>query len=123
MSERTLLAVDDDPSFREFLCEFLKDTDYRAAITENAAEFKWAYSELEPTAVILDIVMPDTDGFEMVQWLITQGYKSKIILVSGFSADYAKMAESLAAAHGMVDVITLAKPVPLAELRTALDIT
>ena len=122
MGEKTLLAIDDDPAFREFLREFLKETDYRAVVTENAAEFRLAYAEQEPAAVILDIVMPDTDGFELVQWLTTEGYRSRIILVTGFSARYVKMAESLATAHGQADVITLEKPVAIAKLRAALDI-
>lgn len=122
MAKKRILAVDDDAAFREFLSAFLKDTDCTSVITAGAAAFKQAYAELDPTVVILDMVMPETDGFELMQWLVEQGYGARVVLVTGFSTRYAKMAETLGIDRGLSEVITLAKPVRLATLRQALDI-
>lgn len=122
MGERKLLAIDDDPFFREFLEDFLKGTDFDAVVTGDAVEFKKTYAEHHPDAIILDIVMPEPDGFELMQWLTGAGYKDKVVLVTGFNPRYAEMAETLGTDHGLTDVVTLAKPVRLADLRNALGI-
>ena len=82
-----------------------------------------AYAELDPTAVVLDMVMPDIDGFELMQRLIDQGHSSRVVLITGFSTRYAEMAARLGADHGLTDVITLSKPVHTTDLRAALDIS
>ena len=46
-----------------------------------------------------------------------------MVLVTGFNARYAEMAETLGADRGLSDVTSLPKPVPLADLRAALGIT
>ncbi len=122
MSDRRLVAIDDDESFRQFLAEVVKDIDYRSVITGDAAAFRTAYAEVDPTVVVLDMVMPDVDGFEIMQWLMDQGYSSRVVLITGFGTRYAEMAKTLAAERGLTDVITLPKPVRLADLHRALDI-
>jgi DNA-binding NtrC family response regulator len=122
MTEKRILAIDDDAAFREFLSTVLTDTDCTSMITAGAAAFKEAYAELDPTVVVLDMVMPETDGFELMHWLVEQGYDSRVVLITGFSTRYAKMAETLGTDRGLSDVISLPKPIQLAELRRALDI-
>lgn len=123
MSEQRLLAIDDDKAFRDFLGSVMAETDYRSVITGDADAFKQAYHDLDPTVVLLDMVMPETDGFELMQWLMDQGYTSKVVLITGFNARYAEMALTLGTDRGLPDVISLPKPVPLADLRAALGIT
>lgn len=123
MSEQRLLAIDDDKAFRHFLGSVMAETDYRSVITGDADAFKQAYHDLDPTVVLLDMVMPETDGFELMQWLMDQGYTSKVVLITGFNARYAEMALTLGTDRGLPDVTSLPKPVPLADLRAALGIT
>lgn len=123
MSEQRLLAIDDDKAFRDFLGSVMAETDYRSVITGDADAFKQAYHDLDPTVVLLDMVMPETDGFELMQWLMDQGYTSKVVLITGFNARYAEMALTLGTDRGLPDVTSLPKPVPLADLRAALGIT
>ena len=122
MVEKRILAIDDDAAFREFLSTLLEDTDSASKITASAPEFKQAYAELDPTVVVLDMVMPETDGFELMQWLVEQGYSSTVVLITGFNSRYTKMAKTLGGDRGLSDVITLPKPVHLADLRSALGI-
>lgn len=123
MSEQRLLAIDDDKAFRDFIGSVMAETDYRSVITGDANAFKQAYHDLDPTVVLLDMVMPETDGFELMQWLMDQGYTSKVVLITGFNARYAEMALTLGTDRGLPDVTSLPKPVPLADLRAALGIT
>lgn len=123
MSETRLLAIDDDEGFRRLLAEIADDAGHRSAITGDAALFRTAYAEIDPTVIVLNMVMPEIDGFELMQWLMEQGYSSRVVLVTGFSARSAEMARTLAAEHGLTDVITLSKPMRSADLRAALDLS
>ncbi len=123
MSDRRLLAIDNDESFRLFLTEVVKDTGYRSVIAGDAAAFKNAYAEFDPTVVVLDMGMPGTDGFELMQWLMAQGYSSRVVLITGFGTRYAEMARTQGAEGGLTDVITLSKPMRTADLRAALEIS
>ena len=67
------------------------------------------------------MVMPEMDGNELVVWLMEQGYTAGLIIITGYSPDYARDAQMLAEFKGLRSVITLAKPIRLAQLREALS--
>jgi hypothetical protein len=50
-----------------------------------------------------------------------QGYAARLIIITGYSPEYAKDAQLLAEFKGLRSVITLAKPIRIAQLREALS--
>ncbi len=70
--------------------------------------------------IVLDIVMPDTERFELLQWLAAQQRTARIVVATGYNPQYAEMAEALAKAKGLGRVRTLLKPAGVAKLRAAL---
>ena len=122
MTNRRLLAIDDDAGFRGFLTDFLKTTDLESVVTGDADEFKDAYARLDPAYVLIDMVMPDIDGFELLQWLAEQGSKARILVITGYNPTYAEMAATMGVDRSLENISSLTKPVGLAELRTALDV-
>ncbi|MBD6621169.1 response regulator [Komarekiella sp. 'clone 1'] len=58
------LIVDDEPFFRTVLRLFLEQDGYRVAEAENGTEAINVFEQLHPDIVLLDISMPDMDGFE-----------------------------------------------------------
>ena len=123
LSESRILAIDDNRDFRDFLEVFLAKSNCHWKIASNMGDFKRAYHELKPTVVLLDMIMPGTDGFEVMEWLIGQAYASKLVILSGSNPLYTDAAMRLGLAHGLADVFTLQKPVHLTDLRAALGIT
>ena len=105
LSENRILAIDDDEGFRDFLKAFLEKSDCRWIITGKIGEFKRAYHELDPTVILADMIMPETDGFEVMKWLKDQGYTSRLVLVSGYNPIYTDTAKTLGSARGFADVI------------------
>jgi len=121
MSEQRLLIVDDEPDFGQMVARVAADLGYETRVTTNGYEFQVAYQELQPTLIVLDMVMPEMDGNELVVWLMEQGYAAGLIIITGYSPEYAKDAQMLAEFKGLRSVITLAKPIRLAQLREALS--
>ncbi len=79
------------------------------------------YESFDPTLIVMDMIMPEMDGFELMQWLITQNCKARIVVVTGYNPRYAEMAETIGTDAGKLDVQTLIKPIGRMELRAALD--
>ncbi len=120
MSEKHLLIVDDEPEFGEMVARVATDLGYEAQVTTNGRAFQSAYLEAPPTLIVLDMVMPEMDGNELVVWLTEQGYQSGLIIITGYSPQYARDAQLLAEFKGLSSVITLAKPIRIAKLREAI---
>jgi CheY-like chemotaxis protein len=121
MSEKRLLIVDDEPEFGEFVRTVATGLGYEARVTTSGREFQDAYHELRPTMIVMDMVMPEMDGNELVLWLMEQRYASHLILITGYSPEYAKDARVLAEFKGLRSVTALTKPIGLARLREALS--
>jgi CheY-like chemotaxis protein len=65
--------------------------------------------------------MPEMDGIELIRWLGDVGCASRVILISGASLAYSKMATRLGEDGARMDMTSLRKPFWLADLRTALN--
>ena len=59
-----LLVADDEPVARELLARYLKPEGYRIAFASSGQAALEAAKTLAPDAVLLDILMPGSDGFE-----------------------------------------------------------
>jgi DNA-binding NarL/FixJ family response regulator len=87
---RTVLVVDDHPSFRATARALLEAEGF-SVVGEAAdgAEALAKTKELHPDLVLLDIQLPDLDGFEITRRLQANGASPAIVLVSSRdAADY-----------------------------------
>ena len=66
--------------------------------------------------LILDLCMPDTDGFEVIRFLKNAAAKPDLILISGYDEVIIESAKKLASAYGLNVVDVLLKPVDLQRL-------
>jgi two-component system response regulator TrcR len=85
----------------------------------NTLRFMTTFVRFKPDIVVLDIVMPNIDGIEIIQWLTDVDYTGRVITMSGY-ADYQRMAEALGDANGRMPIMSMAKPFRIAELQAAL---
>lgn len=123
MEATRILLVDDEPMNIHVLIEALKDS-YELLVATNGKEaLKLAESEPKPDLILLDIMMPEMDGYEVIERLKGNDNTKDIpvIFVSALSEieDEAKGLEL-----GAVDYIT--KPFNLriakARIKTHLDL-
>jgi len=66
-TKKMILAVDDDPKQLELLAVKLAESDYRLIIAQSGQEALKVINMEKPALVLLDIMMPEMDGFETLK--------------------------------------------------------
>lgn len=64
-----ILIVDDEPSSRETLLAALEGQDYRVETAANGADGIRLAEQFRPDLILLDVMMPEMDGFEVCRRL------------------------------------------------------
>jgi CheY-like chemotaxis protein len=65
----TVLVIDDDPSMREIVERTLLSSGYRVTTAANGNEGLLAVEATNPGLIVLDLMMPEMDGFEFLRRL------------------------------------------------------
>lgn len=116
MTAKRLLMIDDEEAFCDFVCEVARGMGYQTASTSCADVFKDTFQTFDPHVVVVDVVMPDMDGIELVQWLSSQGCAARVLVVTGYNPDYAAAAAKLARLAGL-SAEQASKPLRAEDLR------
>jgi DNA-binding NarL/FixJ family response regulator len=84
----TLLIVDDHPSFRAS-ARMLLETEGFEVVGEAPDGYSAleAVVELQPMVVLLDVHLPDIDGFEVAARIIANGTAPAVVLTSSRDVD------------------------------------
>jgi DNA-binding NarL/FixJ family response regulator len=91
----TVLVVDDHPSFRKTARALLESEGFEVVgeAADGAAAIE-AVAELHPDVVLLDIYLPDIDGFEVAAAMAKNGAPPAIVLTSSHDArDFGRLVE------------------------------
>ena len=85
-----VLIVDDHPSFRASARKLLESEGYEVVgEAADGAGALAAVEELHPDVVLLDVQLPDLDGFEVAKQLAESDHAPEVILTSSRdSVDY-----------------------------------
>ncbi|HVI97218.1 MAG TPA: response regulator, partial [Anaeromyxobacter sp.] len=81
----TVLVIEDDDAAREALCEFLSDAGYRVRPLRNGAEAIAALGTSRVDAVLLDLVIPEPDGFEVLRRIRARDVRLPVIVMSALA--------------------------------------
>lgn len=65
MGKQTILIVDDEPDFVVMLRQTLQDEGYKIEVAYNGVEAIQKVKKSPPDAIVLDIMMPEKDGFQV----------------------------------------------------------
>ena len=63
---KTILVVDDDPDVRDMLEQVLEEERIQVRTAENGLKALESLKEVIPDLVLLDLMMPEMDGFEVI---------------------------------------------------------
>jgi CheY-like chemotaxis protein len=68
-SRQTILVADDNPVIREVMRDLFEEAGYAVAEADGGAEALRMARLLQPALLTLDVMMPDLDGFDVIQVL------------------------------------------------------
>jgi DNA-binding response OmpR family regulator len=77
----TILIVDDSPAGRKTLEELLFSPDYQLAFADSGVEALAKAAELSPDVILLDVMMPGMDGFEVCHRLRADPHLAEVPVV------------------------------------------
>ena len=74
------------------------------------------FLDYKPDAVMLDMIMPDKDGIDVLNEIMITGVATEIVLTSGYSVGFLKLGQGVAKFPGVESVRVLRKPFRREEL-------
>lgn len=110
MDAATILVIDDSPPVREMLATVLRRGGYQVVTAANGEEGLRVFRERTPDLVVLDLHMPELDGWETLERLRTISERPVIMLTA--AADERSRVKGLM--RGADDYVV--KPASAAEL-------
>ncbi|MBF0229780.1 MAG: response regulator [Desulfamplus sp.] len=118
-----ILVVDDEANNRKLLQQMLKDS-YKISFAVNGREAIEVCKKVNPDMILLDIMMPEMDGFEACRYLKSDP-KSADIPIIFITAMNDNQDEAAGFEAGCVDYITkpISKPIVIARINTHLTIS
>lgn len=117
----SLIVIDDEAAFGEFVGKVAASAGYVPTVTCSAGEFRRVLGTNPPAVIVMDLHMPETDGFELLRELSEKESKAQLIVVSGMADT-----RTLETAHrfgremGLTMAGALAKPIRAADLKSVL---
>jgi two-component system, OmpR family, response regulator len=81
-----LLVVEDDPKMAGLLQRGLAEEGYAVDVVESGADAVWAGSENPYDAIVLDVMLPDVDGFEVCRRLRANDRWAPIVMLTARDA-------------------------------------
>lgn len=113
-TKKIVLLVEDNRDAREATLEILGLLGWHVLEAGSAAEARLAVTERTPSLALVDITLPDMNGYELIEELRQQGLSStNFITLSGYAADVERGHRAGIKTH-------LTKPLGLTELEQVL---
>jgi two-component system, OmpR family, response regulator len=111
MAEKHILAVDDDPTMRQLVADYLSDHGFRVSAVANGKDMARIIDESIVDLVVLDLKLAEEDGLQLVSELRTRS-NLPIIVITGHRRD--EVDRIIGLEQGADDYLT--KPFNLREL-------
>lgn len=105
-----ILIVDDEELIREALKQIVERAGHQAQCAQNGSEAMQMIANLLPDLIITDLIMPETEGLELIRSLKSSIDPIKIIAISGGSR-YLNPDSQLQAAEFLGADLCFSKPI------------
>ena len=111
-----ILVVDDNLDILSLLKRATALQGHLVETVNTGAEFVAAYQRLLPGVVILDLILSDTSGEALIEWLSQQRSNARIILTSSDAQSASELVSVALQNSPALDLVYLPKPFRIADL-------
>ncbi|SDH46038.1 two-component system, OmpR family, response regulator [Sinosporangium album] len=91
-AEARLLVVDDEPNIRELLSASLRYSGFDVITACDGREAVRLVDRMQPDLIVLDVMLPDLDGFTVATRLRSAGHKMPVLYLTARDATEDKVA-------------------------------
>ncbi len=113
---KKLLVVDDQTGITKVIRMIAEQIGMECKALNNPATATEMFMNYKPDVLMLDMIMPDKDGIDVLNEILLTGIPAQIVLTSGFSDAYLRLAQAVARFHDAIPVAILKKPFRREEL-------
>jgi two-component system, OmpR family, response regulator len=92
VSEARVLVVDDEDSITDLVATALRYVGFEVAVASNGRQALERAGSFRPELVVLDVMLPDLDGFEVVRRLRSDGIRIPVVFLTARDATEDKVA-------------------------------
>lgn len=117
------LVLDDRTDVAATIAAMCRAMGFRAEAASEGEPVRALLERFSPDCLIVDIMMPDEDGFEALKEVAAFDARIAVLLVSGHGETWLRMGVTLGRAQGLQLVQAAAKPVRADDIRAFLAAT
>lgn len=111
-----VLVIDDEVGISKVICRVAEQLGMESRSVNNSQTATGTFVEFRPDVVILDLIMPDMDGIDVLNEILITGISSRIVVMSGYGEAYVRLAIGVARFHAAGEISVLRKPFRRLEL-------
>jgi EAL domain-containing protein (putative c-di-GMP-specific phosphodiesterase class I) len=113
-----MLVIDDEEDICETIAEIAQAYKFETLSVSNPENVGGVLTSFKPDFIMLDLMMPGTDGVELLRLLAEHVKEARLCLMSGSDARVLNSARRLGSAHGLNVVAAMEKPLDITMLRS-----
>lgn len=117
---KKLLVIDDQAGINAAVARVATALGLETMAVREPSKATDAFISFAPDVVLLDMIMPEKDGIDVLDELMLTGLPAKFIIMSGYGDAYLRLAQGVAAFHGAEQPVVLRKPFRRDELQVLL---
>lgn len=120
MTTKKLLIVDDHTGVSGVIRATAETLGFECRTVSHPQEALAAFQSFQPDVLLLDMMMPEKDGIDVLEEILRTDIDTKFILISGYGDGFLRLGERLVRSVRNVPVSFLKKPFRRDELVAAL---
>ena len=77
-----VLVVDDEPNISDLVATVLRYEGFEVEVAATGRRALRAAAEFDPALIVLDVMLPDLDGFEVQRKLVDRGLRVPVLFLT-----------------------------------------
>ena len=118
----SVLVIDDRKEVAATLAALCEALGMPASVSREGESVRAMLARAQPSGVIVDIMMPEEDGYEALREIAHFNPRTPVMLITGHGETWLRMGATLGRAHGLERMETATKPVRADTIRKFLDV-